>query len=514
MKFRLSAILLLTIAIVSLVFVALATAGGFRRVELGYTIPNTDVPWIDTWFPVDIDGDGTWEMAMEVDGSPRRFGVFDPESGTWLDGPRELPLNDYYDGEDGLVGWSAGDWSDDGAIEYLYIQLDGLDSLRWFDTQTLEDRGVWSIGYAPLGLCAWGHDGSGLPTVGLLEGRTEETSTENNHRTTSYRVWNVFRINDGAMITTVDGGAGLNRMLADCPGPGDLSLAVHEYEWMSTSTAAPGIPDYCWVEQGIRLLDDSWQDIYVNRLPTYTGAGSCPIGGVWSLNAACATSDAPSEAKVSWLTGPGLMHNMIPSALGTYRTGSPDGLWTVMSAAERDARCGAVFFDLNQDGDDELLMPLTNGTGWERRDSESGTVTDTVAGLPACKPGGGPLIDGASPSLYYVDGSGLYIWDLVTDVNDETTSPPVPRGPDLTARPNPFNARVTLAWDINGAERLDILNVLGQRVRTYEFAEGTNQRTIEWDGRSLQGTSVPSGIYFARLIANNRTAMTKLVLLK
>lgn len=100
---------------------------------------------------------------------------------------------------------------------------------------------------------------------------------------------------------------------------------------------------------------------------------------------------------------------------------------------------------------------------------------------------------------------------------------PVPRNFALYQNyPNPFNPSTTIAFSLGGASqsgsvdvRLDIYNVLGQRVTTlvndrmepgrYEF---------QWDGTDRSGQTVASGLYFYRLAAGGQQETKKMVMLK
>lgn len=83
--------------------------------------------------------------------------------------------------------------------------------------------------------------------------------------------------------------------------------------------------------------------------------------------------------------------------------------------------------------------------------------------------------------------------------------------------PNPFNA--TTRIDFNLAEAgdvsLPVYNVLGQRVATLidEHLE-PGRHYVEWDSRGDNGSELPSGVYFYRLITANNQASRKMVLLK
>ncbi len=83
--------------------------------------------------------------------------------------------------------------------------------------------------------------------------------------------------------------------------------------------------------------------------------------------------------------------------------------------------------------------------------------------------------------------------------------------------PNPFNPTTTIAFALprNEQVRLEIFNILGQKVRTLintQMAAGKHQ--IVWDGKNEQGITVPSGIYIYRLKTDHFSATKRMVLLK
>lgn len=85
----------------------------------------------------------------------------------------------------------------------------------------------------------------------------------------------------------------------------------------------------------------------------------------------------------------------------------------------------------------------------------------------------------------------------------------------LTAWPNPFNPRVTLAMDapVTGSVTLDVYDVRGRHIRrVFEGELSVGRREIDWNGRDTSGRQVPSGVYFARLKTAAGPAVTKLVL--
>jgi hypothetical protein len=83
--------------------------------------------------------------------------------------------------------------------------------------------------------------------------------------------------------------------------------------------------------------------------------------------------------------------------------------------------------------------------------------------------------------------------------------------------PNPFNAGTNIAFNLeqSGQVTLNVCNLLGQTVRT--LIDGHREAGIHneaWDGRDDRGNAVSSGIYFSRLVQNDRSNVRKMVLLK
>ncbi|NNE07139.1 MAG: hypothetical protein HKN20_01125, partial [Gemmatimonadetes bacterium] len=94
----------------------------------------------------------------------------------------------------------------------------------------------------------------------------------------------------------------------------------------------------------------------------------------------------------------------------------------------------------------------------------------------------------------------------------------VPRGrARLVAAPNPFNPTTTIRFDRQAAGRVTLVihDVAGRAVRTLHDAwlpAGAHQ--VQWDGRDGEGRAVPSGSYFARILAGGRAATSRLTLLR
>jgi hypothetical protein len=87
----------------------------------------------------------------------------------------------------------------------------------------------------------------------------------------------------------------------------------------------------------------------------------------------------------------------------------------------------------------------------------------------------------------------------------------------LSATPNPFNPSTRLRFElpVAGPARLAIVDVAGRHVRTIVdgvLDAGPQERS--WDGRDDAGTSVGSGVYFARLQSGAHRASFPLVLVR
>jgi hypothetical protein len=83
--------------------------------------------------------------------------------------------------------------------------------------------------------------------------------------------------------------------------------------------------------------------------------------------------------------------------------------------------------------------------------------------------------------------------------------------------PNPFNPSTRLAFELAapGRTRLAIYDVRGRWVRTLSdaaFAAGPH--TLAWDGTDARGSSVASGVYFARLTSGGKVAVRRLLLVR
>ena len=149
-------------------------------------------------------------------------------------------------------------------------------------------------------------------------------------------------------------------------------------------------------------------------------------------------------------------------------------------------------------------------------------------------------VDGVEGRLYWSQGGALHLSDLqgnqaplITGLSGvgsialavsrpetlvETTDSYLPAlsglGPNY---PNPFTPAPgsSTAWPTRGPVRLEVYNVLGQRVRTLvdEFKYAGSYQ-VHWDARDQGGTPAAAGVYVTRLQYPDGEQTRRLLLLK
>ena len=106
---------------------------------------------------------------------------------------------------------------------------------------------------------------------------------------------------------------------------------------------------------------------------------------------------------------------------------------------------------------------------------------------------------------------------ITTAVSSSVSTPVTRTGIDVAA-PNPFNPSTTMRWSLlaGGHVRLSVFDARGRRVRRLidGLHTGPSWYTTVWDGRDDTGTSVPSGVYFARFDAPGVRHTLRLLLVK
>ena len=109
---------------------------------------------------------------------------------------------------------------------------------------------------------------------------------------------------------------------------------------------------------------------------------------------------------------------------------------------------------------------------------------------------------------------GISITKTLTP-SDVSLAPAPPRL--LQNVPNPFNPSTTIGFEIplEAQVRLDVYRADGRFIANLAHrlhAPGTYH--VVWDGRDRAGADVPSGVYFAKLLAGGWQAVVKMLLLR
>ena len=97
-----------------------------------------------------------------------------------------------------------------------------------------------------------------------------------------------------------------------------------------------------------------------------------------------------------------------------------------------------------------------------------------------------------------------------TSVEDNSISLPV--NLSLSTYPNPFNSKLKINIQVNSPGKLNIYDLLGRAVKTYEYESGIS--SLIWDATDDSGKRLSSGIYFARLETSAGVRTAKIVYLK
>ncbi len=109
---------------------------------------------------------------------------------------------------------------------------------------------------------------------------------------------------------------------------------------------------------------------------------------------------------------------------------------------------------------------------------------------------------------------------LAYDVTDAGASKVAvaPEPPGLAPNyPNPFNASTVIAYRLStdGAVRLEIFNILAQRIRTLvDEAQDAGSYQVHWDGRDRRGVIVAAGVYLVHLRYPGGVQTQRLLVLK
>jgi hypothetical protein len=267
---------------------------------------------------------------------------------------------------------------------------------------------------------------------------------------------------------------------------------------------------HIYLQDGVGLVDQDWQTWEMIRLPDYrdySGPSDFRLLTAFSIGRETGTNTSFLIAALhSWM---GLVPGMMVG-------GSADHLWGDWSTDRSLPRFSAVA-PIVVDQGATWAISLKDEIGWQLREMETGVIIDTIPFLPSVRLHSGGLFVAGVADLFFFDET--YMWVLKGGVLEfsanSVTTEMAPAGITLNASPNPFNATVSFSWTALSQPRsLEIYNVLGQPVRTYDLVGNRTSGTLSWDGTDQQGRALASGVYLARLVGEGEVVTVKVVLLK
>ena len=86
--------------------------------------------------------------------------------------------------------------------------------------------------------------------------------------------------------------------------------------------------------------------------------------------------------------------------------------------------------------------------------------------------------------------------------------------------PNPFNPETGIIYGVplslpsDAPLRLEILDLRGQRVRTFQVSSAPGWHEVQWNGTDDHGRMQPTGIYFSRFICGDVVSVQKMTMVK
>ncbi len=123
--------------------------------------------------------------------------------------------------------------------------------------------------------------------------------------------------------------------------------------------------------------------------------------------------------------------------------------------------------------------------------------------------------------LQHIDMNGAFEFHgpvNLTLTGNSGETPIIPMSTSLqNAYPNPFNPNTTVSYGLAkpSAVSLIIYNGKGERIRSlFSGQKSAGIFRVNWDGTSDSGRTVPTGMYFVRMVAGKYSSSIKLILMK
>lgn len=158
-------------------------------------------------------------------------------------------------------------------------------------------------------------------------------------------------------------------------------------------------------------------------------------------------------------------------------------------------------------------------TSWLREDIDSRTLSQYRLYLD-----GFSDWDIYEDNIYIADGpyfnySPHVIYTLQSDSTaiEDNTLPLAENNLMLQVYPNPFKRSTTISYHLDKASDviLEVYNTKGQRIRQLVNAkQAKGEQVIQWDGKDSNGSTVCSGVYFAKMQYQGKQISRKMIYMK
>ncbi|MBI4727541.1 T9SS type A sorting domain-containing protein [candidate division TA06 bacterium] len=175
------------------------------------------------------------------------------------------------------------------------------------------------------------------------------------------------------------------------------------------------------------------------------------------------------------------------------------------------------FVEAEWSGGKKVLTTVTGASGGWQASSYDLSFIPAGSGVTLRFILAADSIVGARSKGWFIDD--VNIFDPQLGVEQKPDLPAAPcRGMKLAVRPNPFRQRMTINYQSAQAGRvtLKVYNIAGQLVRKLVDEEALQERagTVGWDGRDDRGVRAAQGMYFIRLMDDQKAVTQKVILLK
>ncbi|MEA3266396.1 MAG: FlgD immunoglobulin-like domain containing protein, partial [Candidatus Fermentibacteria bacterium] len=113
--------------------------------------------------------------------------------------------------------------------------------------------------------------------------------------------------------------------------------------------------------------------------------------------------------------------------------------------------------------------------------------------------------DNGTREGWYVDEIFMGIPTSTEDQNESD----VFADPQLSLSVNPFSSSLTFTYLLPGTENssLEIFDVAGRLVISIDVLSGDGLQTVTWNGTNSAGAVIPAGVYIAKLLGHDHTAV-------